>query len=191
MMSNPVNFFQLKPTVHQNMRSVWCGQHAGGMGCHQEAPGQDSEVDLCEPHEVQQGQVQVTAHGLRQSQVQIQAGWRMDGKQPWGEGLGGAGWQEAQSDPAMCIRGPEGQPNPVLHAQQCEQWGRELCHSNLLLVRHPHESCVQLWSPQHRETWSCWSRTRGGHKNGQRAGTPPLWRKAERDWGCLAWRREG
>ena len=29
-------------------------------------------------------------------------------------------------------------------------------------------------------TWSCWSRSRRSHKNGQRAGTPLLWRKAEK-----------
>jgi len=47
-------------------------------GCHPEGPGQASEVGLCKPHQVQQGQVQGPAHGLGQSQAQIQAGWRMD-----------------------------------------------------------------------------------------------------------------
>jgi len=28
------------------------------MGCHPEGPGQAGEMDLCEPHEVQQGKVQ-------------------------------------------------------------------------------------------------------------------------------------
>ena len=35
-------------------------------------------MGLCEPHEVQQGQVRGPAHGLGQSQAQIQAGQRMD-----------------------------------------------------------------------------------------------------------------
>jgi len=43
---------------------VWCSQHGGGKGCHTEGPGQALEVDLCEPHEVQQGHVQGPAHGL-------------------------------------------------------------------------------------------------------------------------------
>jgi len=33
---------------------------------------------LSEPHEIQQGQMKGPAHGLGQSQAQIQAGWRMD-----------------------------------------------------------------------------------------------------------------
>jgi len=34
------------------------------MGCHPEGPGQAQEVGLCEPHEVQQGEVQGPALGL-------------------------------------------------------------------------------------------------------------------------------
>ena len=30
------------------------------------------------------------------------------------------------------------------------------------------------------QTWTCWSRSRGGHKNDLRVGTPLLWGKAER-----------
>ena len=47
------------------------------------------------------------------------------------------------------------------------------------LVRPPQESCVQRWSPQHRQTWSCWSGARGGPSNDPRAGTPLLG-----GWGC-------
>ncbi|GAB0185446.1 cAMP-dependent protein kinase inhibitor alpha [Grus japonensis] len=31
-----------------------------------------------------------------------------------------------------------------------------------------------------RQTWSCWSESRGGHEDDQRAGAPLLWRQAER-----------
>jgi len=42
-------------------------------------------------------------------------------------------------------------------------------------LERPHwESCVQLWSPQHRKAWTCWSGARGDHKNNLRAGTPLL-----------------
>jgi len=44
--------------------------------------------------------------------------WR---RQPWGEEHGGAGWQEAQHDPAMCAHSPESQPYPGLHQNQCGQ----------------------------------------------------------------------
>ena len=49
--------------------------------------------------------------------------------------------------------------------------------------REKHEK----WSPASScraistgKTWTCWSRSRGCHKNDQRAGTPLLWGKAER-----------
>ena len=45
-----------------------------GRMCHPEGPGQAGKVGPCEPHEVQQGQVQGPAHGSGQSQAQIQAG---------------------------------------------------------------------------------------------------------------------
>ena len=42
------------------------------------------------------------------------------------------------------------------------------------LVR-PHLQCsVQLWGPQLRRTWTCLSGSRGGHKDNQGAGEPPL-----------------
>jgi len=39
-------------------------------------------VGLCEPHEVQQGQIQGPVHASGQSEAQIQAILRMDGEQP-------------------------------------------------------------------------------------------------------------
>ena len=97
---------------------VLVGQHSGRKGCHPEGPGQDWEAGRCQPCEVQQGQTQRPAHGLGQSQEQIQAGWRVDWAQPSEEGLGDAGWQETRHDLAMCACSPEGQPHPGLHPQQ-------------------------------------------------------------------------
>ena len=45
-----------------------------GQHCHPEGHGQAGEVGLCEPHEVQHGQGQGPASGLRQSSLSIQAG---------------------------------------------------------------------------------------------------------------------
>jgi len=46
---------------------------------------------MCDPHEVQEGQMQDPAHGSGNSQAQVQAGRRIDWEQPRGEELGGAG----------------------------------------------------------------------------------------------------
>ena len=51
------------------------------------------------------------------------------------------------------------QPCPGLHPQQCGHRAREgilpLCPA---LPRPPRESCVQLWSPQHRTDLELWER---------------------------------
>ena len=56
-------------------QAVCCGQHARGKGCHPEGPWQAWVVALCEPCEVQQGQVQGPAHGLAQIQAGQQRDW--------------------------------------------------------------------------------------------------------------------
>ncbi|GAB0206084.1 cAMP-dependent protein kinase inhibitor alpha [Grus japonensis] len=42
------------------------------------------------------------------------------------------------------------------------------------LVISPLQYCVQLWGPSTRQTWSCWSESRGGNEDDQRAGAPLL-----------------
>jgi len=76
-----------------------------------------------------------------------------------GEGLGATGEWEAQHDLAMYVHIPEDQPYPGLHPQQRGQQGKggdsaPLPHSG----ETPQESCVQLWSPQHRTELELWER---------------------------------
>ncbi|GAB0193227.1 mitochondrial enolase superfamily member 1 [Grus japonensis] len=48
------------------------------------------------------------------------------------------------------------------------------------LVRLPCSTPSSSGVPRTRRTWSCWSKSRGGHGDDQRAGVPLLWRQAER-----------
>lgn len=52
-------------------QSMYCCQRAGGKGCYPEEPWQVWDAGLWKPHEVQEGQVQGSALGSWQSQVQI------------------------------------------------------------------------------------------------------------------------
>ena len=119
---------------------------------------------------------------VRQSQPQIQAGRRMDWEQPWGAGLGGAGWREAQHDPATCAHSSEGQPYPGLHQKQHGQQvkGRGFCPSAPLWWDSTWSTVFSSGALSTGKIWTCWSRSRGGHRNDQRAGTPLLWGKADR-----------
>ena len=171
-------------------QAEWCGQHSWGMGCHPEGPRQAWEVGLCEPLEVQQGQVEGPAHGSGQTPVSVQAGGWRDWEQPFWEGLGGTGGWEAQHDLAMCAGSPEGQP--WLHPQQCGHWAREgilpLCPA---LLRPPRESCVQLWSPQHRTELELWERGRRRSQQWSEGWSPSAGRRGWESWGRAAWGREG
>jgi len=76
----------------------------------------------------------------------------------------------------MCARSPVGQPYPGLHQKQRGQEGDGGDSAPLLPTGE-----TPIWSPASssgalgtRKTWTCWSGSRGGHKNDQRDGTPSV-----------------
>lgn len=94
------------PQQHcQQHKAVGCSWHAGGKGCQPEELWQALEVSLCEPHEVQWGQVQ------GESQTQIQAKQRVDREHPsWG--LGVVGEWRTEYEPAECTCSSKSQVYP-------------------------------------------------------------------------------
>jgi len=155
-------------------QAEWCSWHAWGIGCHPEGPGQAQEVGLCEPHEVQQGQVQGAAHGSGQSPVSIQAGGWRAWEQPCQKGFGGDWWMKSwtrainvHSQPRTSTVSWASSP-----AAQPAGWGRWFCPSSPLWW-DPTWSPVSIsGDPSTGKIWTCWSGSRGDHKNDQRAGTP-------------------
>ena len=104
----------------------------------------------------------------------------------------GTDGQKAGHDPAMCTRSQEGPQYPGLHHKQR---GRRLREGILLLysalVRAHLESCVQLWSPQHKKDMDLSERVqRRPLKCSEGWNTAPI-RKGWESWGCSVWRREG
>ena len=83
-----------------------------------EGPGQAWEVGPCEPHEVQQGQVQSPAPGLGQPLVSVWAGGWRDWEQLCRKGLGGTGGWKAGCETTLCTHNPEGQLYPRLHQKK-------------------------------------------------------------------------
>lgn len=62
-----------------------------------------------------------------------------------------------------------------------EGWGREVVLPLSSALMTPHlQCCLSSGISNMGRTWTCWSRSRGGHKNAQRAGAALLWGQAER-----------
>ena len=56
---------------------------------------------------------------------------------------------------ANCIRG-------CIKRNMTSRLRKEILPLNSALMRPYLQYCIQFWSPQHKKTWSCWCRSRGG-----------------------------
>jgi len=79
-----------------------------------EGSGQTGSTGQGQLYEIQQGQLPGPALGSQQPHATLQAWGGVAGKLPSGKGPGGAGWQAAEHEPAVCLGGQEGQRHPSL-----------------------------------------------------------------------------
>ena len=130
--------------------------------CREEMPARGMFTGLRGWH-INKAKCQGSASGSGQSQVQIQAGWWVDWKQPWEEGLRYVGGWKIEHELVICTCG--------LGSQQ---------HSELLLplysaLMRPYlEYYVQPWNHSIRRTRTCWSGSRGGHEGDPRTEAVPM-----------------
>ena len=96
------------------------------------------------------------------------------------EGLRGAGWREAQHDPAMCTHSPEHQPYPGLHQKQHGQQvqGGESAPLQCSDEIPSEVQCLALEPSAQERHGPVGASPEEGQKNYQRDGTPLLWGKA-------------
>ena len=179
--------------VCRQHQAEWCSWHTRRTGYYPEGPGQAREVGPCEPHEVQQGQMQGPAPASGQP-PSINTGWGMRGlraallRRTWGYRL----MKSLTWANNVCS-----QPRrPTISWGYITSSVASRSREGILPlystpVRAHQESCIQLWSPQHNKDMELleWVQTR-----------PQKWfecwstsavRKCWESWGCSAWRREG
>ena len=140
------------------------------------------EKSPCEPHEVQQGQVQGPVPGSGQSQAQVQVWQRIAWEQPQGEGSRSVYWWKIQCKLEMCACSSACQLYPGLHQEKHDQQ-IEGGDSALLLCSHvtlPEVLHSALRLSTQEGYWTVGEGPEEGCEDDHRAGAPLLWRWAER-----------
>ena len=167
----------------------WCSWHARGKGCYPEGPGQAWEVDLCQPHEVQQGQVQV-----------LYLGW---GNAKYKDGLIGE-WLESSPEEKdlrvsvderlsinwQCVLAAQ-KANRILGCikRSVNNWSREMLLPLYSVLWDPAWGTASIaGAPSTKKTWSCWSRSRGGPQRWSQDWSTSAVRTSWESWGFSAWR---
>lgn len=135
-------------------------------------------LSLCEPHKVQQGQVQCPAPDL----AWVQAGQRVDWDYLWGEGLADIHGQKAQHQCA--VHSPESQLHPGLHQKQ-QVWEDDSSPSALLLWDCSWSAASSPGTHKARKTWTTWSECRGASLSWPQVWTHLLYGKGLMCWSCF------
>lgn len=140
-------------------KTEWC---CWGKEYHAEGTWQVWGMGPCEPHDIQQDQVQGLAPRSQQSLTLVQAWGRTDWEQPYTRGVGDIYRWEIGYEQTMCTCSRESQLYPGLHKDKYSQQVKG-ADSPPLLSWDPTWSIASTpRAPGTRKTRISWSGSRGG-----------------------------
>jgi len=157
---------------------------------HPEGPGHAWNAGWRESNEIQQGQVQGVALGLRQFQILVQTGKRTQSSFVKKD-LGVLMDEKLDMSQRCALYIWEGQLYPGLHQKRGGQLGEgDDCSLLLWPCETPSRVLCLAWGPSTERMQSCWSVSRGRPQRWSNGwGTSPMKRVWE-SWACSSGRRE-